>query len=498
MGIIVSQSVRNTIISYFGVALGFVITIWMYPNILQPEQYGLTRVLLSLAMVSTQFANLGTQNTIIRYFPLFRDKEKNHHGSLFLSLSIPFVGLIILACILYLFQPTIIHYFIEKSELLVDYYWFILPLAFFILFFHVLSSYVRALYDTVMSSFLMNIVVRLLTALILILYFFNWITFFEFIVGFVATYGIIMLGLLIYTYREFEVDLKPEFEFLRSTLLKSMGNYSLYAFFGGLATIIVSNIDIIMLSSLAGLSETGIYAIAFYIGSAITIPRKSVYQISSPLISDAFNNKNFDFIEDIYRRSSLNMVIAGGLLFCLVVPNIDNLMTLLPADYSGGVLVIIVIASANVFSMAAGVNGAIILNSKYYHFDLYSTITLIVITVILNYLLIPVYGILGAAIGTASAIVIYNILKLTYVWIRFSMQPFEHQILYILAIGAITLLIIFQIPTLLNPYVDILVRSTLITGLYLVPTLGLKISEQFNELVFNSLNTIKDAIRKII
>ncbi|NGP89794.1 lipopolysaccharide biosynthesis protein [Fodinibius halophilus] len=491
MGIIIRQSIRNTIISYIGVALGFIITIWIYPNILLPEQYGLTRVLLSLAMVSTQLANLGTQNTIIRYFPIFRNKENKHHGSLFLSLAVPFIGLFFLTIILYAFRPEITQHFIERSALLVDYYWLILPLAAFILFFHVLSAYVRALYDTVMSSFLMNIVIRVLAAIILVLYLLNWITFFQFMIAFVSTYGIITLWLLIYTLNEFEVNIKPDFQFLRKSLLKSMGNYSLFAFFGGIASILVNNIDIIMLGSLAGLTETGIYAIAFYIGSAITIPRKSVYQISSPLISDAFKKKDLNLIEDIYSRSSINMIIAGGLLFCGVVANIENLMKLLPPAYSGGNLVIIIIASANVFSMATGVNGAIILNSKHYHFDLYSTIFLIFVTIILNYLLIPVYGILGAAIGTATAVILYNFLKLFYVYFRFSMQPFETQILYVLAIGAATMIIISQVPTMFNTYIDLIIRSTIITGLYLSPIIMLNISEQFNQLVFETIKKIK-------
>ena len=495
MGIIVRQSIRNTILSYLGVALGFIITIWMYPNILEPEQYGLTRVLLSLAMVSTQLANLGTQNTIIRYFPLFRDKENKHHGSLFLALAVPFIGLLLLTIILYFFRPEITQYFIERSAFLVDYYWLILPLAFFILFFHVLSAYVRALYDTVMASFLMNVVIRFLTALVLILYFFKWITFNQFLLAFVATYGVVMLWMMIYTLRKFEVNLKPDFQFLRKSLLKNMGNYSLFAFFGGLASILVNNIDIIMLSSMAGLSDTGIYAIAFYIGSAITIPRKSIFQISSPVISDAFKNKNFDLIDKVYRRSALNLIIAGGLVFCGVIANIDNLMNLLPPEYTGGRLVIIVIAAANVFDMTCGVNGAIILNSKHYRFDLYSTLILIVITVLLNYWLIPIYGILGAAIGTASAIIIYNLLKLFFVWIKFSVQPFKKKILLVILIGGATLGIIFQVPTFFNTYADILIRSIIICGLYLIPIISLKISEQFNQLVFDSLRNFTNIFK---
>jgi O-antigen/teichoic acid export membrane protein len=496
LGIIIRQSIQNTILSYIGIALGFVITIWMYPNILSPEQYGLTRVLLSLAMVSTQLANLGTKNTIIRYFPFFRDPENKHHGILFLSLAVPFVGFILLSAILFFFRPTIVQYFVERSELLVNYYWFILPLAFFILFFHVLSSFVRALYDTVMSSFLMNIVVRVLTVVLLIAYLFSWISFYQFMILFVLTYAVIMVCIFIYTLQLFEVNLKPDFGYLRKSLVKNMVNYSVFAFFGGIASIVVSNIDIIMLSSLAGLEDTGIYAIAFYIGSAITIPRKSIYQISSPIIADAFKAKNYNLIEDIYHRSSLNQIIAGGLLFCGVVANIDNLMNILPPEYSGGALVIIIIGAANIFDMATGLNGAIILNSKHFRFDLYSTLFLIFVTVILNYLLIPIYGIIGAAIGTATAVLTYNSLKVVYVWLKLAMQPFKWRMLYVVAVGCLTLLLVFQIPTIVNVYVDILLRSIIVTLLFGVPLWMLNISKELNGLITEGINRIKVFLKK--
>src|SRR5699024_5212346 len=155
--------------------------------------------------------------------------------------------------------------------------------------------------------------------------------------------------------------------------------------------------------------------------------------------------------------------------------NIDNLMDLLPSEYAGGTFVIMVIASANVFDIATGINGAIILNSKYYRFDLYSTLFLIGVTILLNYLLITAYGIFGAALGTGTSVILYNAIKVFYVWLRFSMQPFERQVLYAVLIGAATLFIIFQIPPMFNTYADIIIRSILMSALYLIPVLSFNI-----------------------
>lgn len=491
MGVIVQQSIRNSIITYTGVAVGFVLTIYLYPQILSPRQYGLTRVLLALAMVSTQFGNLGMKNTIIRYFPTFRSEDKNHHGFLFFSLAVPFLGMVIVAALLAVFRPQITQYFIDESALLVDFYWFILPLAVFILFFHVLTSYMRALYDTVMSSFLMDIGVRILAVLLLVIYFSGWINFSQFIALFVLNYAVILLALIIYLFKISTVSLKPDFSFLNKPLVKKMANYSLFAFFGGIASVIVANIDIIMITSMAGLAEAGIYAIAFYIGSAIRIISQSVYKISGPVISDAFNNNDYNLIKDIYHRSSLNQFIIGGLLFCGILANLDNLMNMLPPEYSGAALVVIIIGAGYLFNLGTGINGGIILNSKYYRFNFWGMLVFVITVIVLNYWLIPIYGITGAAIGTASAIILFNLLKVIFIWLRFSMQPFQWHMLSILLIGGFTLWISFLIPFMANLYVDLLVRSVIVAALFIIPVYGLNISENINELVDEGLHRIR-------
>ena len=495
MGIIIRQSVQNTVISYAGISLGFVVTIFMFPNILTTEQYGLTRVLISLAVVGTQFANLGINNTVVRFFPYFRDSEKNHHGFLFIALSVPLVGFLFFGGVFVLFEESIIKQFLERSALLLEYYWYLLPLALFILYFNVLNYFIRALFDTVLASFLNEILIRVLTAVLLVVYLFEWIDFNRFVIIFVMNYGIILIILFLYTLFIKNISLKPDLKFLSKPLLKEIFTFSFFAFLGGVASIIVSNIDIIMLSSLAGLEETGIYAIAFYVGSVVVVVRASIHKISAPIIASALKENNYDFVDNIYKKSSLNSIIGGGLLFCGIIANLENLMNLLPEAYAGGAAVIIVIASANLFDMATGLNGAIILNSKHYRFDLYSTVFLIIITVILNYLLIPLYGILGAAIGTASAIFSYNLLKVIFVWIRFSMQPFDWQIGWVFGVGILVLVLSSQVGTIGNIYLDIFIRSTVITVVYLIPIIILNISKDLNNLVAKTIDEIQNFVR---
>lgn len=490
MGIIAKQSVKNSIIIYGGVAIGFILTIFLYPRILSPEQYGLTRTLLAIAMVSTQFGNLGMKNTIIRYFPTFRNDENNHHGFLFLALIIPFIGMIVVGLLLIVFQGSIMQYFIDQSPLLADYYWLVLPLAFFILFFHILTNYMRTLYDTVASSFLMNVVVRLLAVLLLLIYVMGWIDFKLFIFIFVLNYAIILLALIIYLVQTTTISLKPDFQFLTKSLTKKITSYSLFAFFGGIASVAVARIDIIMISGMIGLGAAGIYGIAFYIGSSLRIINRSINKISSPVISDAFTNNDFGLIKEIYLRSSLNQLIIGGLLLCAIIANVDNLMYLLPDEFAHGSLVIIIIGAGYLFRLLTGLNTSIILHSNYYRYNLLFTSIFILTAIILNYFLIPLYGITGAAIATAGAITLHNLLKFGFIWFRFSMQPLQWRMVPVLIIGTLTMWITFQIPLMVNTYIDIILRSIIVALLFITPVWVFKISQNINELIDNNLQQL--------
>ena len=76
MGTVIRQATLNALLSYLGIALGFVKVVGLYPKVLQTDEFGLTRLLLSVTTMAAQIAQLGAENTIIRYFPYFRDRER--------------------------------------------------------------------------------------------------------------------------------------------------------------------------------------------------------------------------------------------------------------------------------------------------------------------------------------------------------------------------------------------------------------------------------------
>lgn len=491
MGVIIRQSIQNTIISYLGIVLGFVSTILLYPNILTIDQFGLTRVLYPTALLCSQFTHFGVKSVIIRYFPYFKHSRSARYRFLSLILLVPMGGWVIFSVVYLLFDDLFISFFDDPSGLFAEYYLYLIPLVFGVLFFEVLNNYVRALQDSVTGSFVNEVLVRIFIILLLIAFHYELVGFTGFMIGFILTYCLQPVYLLIYLYGRGELGFKFPKLAKPTKFIKSMGVYGLFSLLAGMATQIVGNIDQVMIGAMIDLESTAIYAIAFYVGSVIAVPQRSIVKIASPLLADFLKEKKFDEIDTLYKQTALNQIIAGVLLYVGIWANMHNLMDLLPPEYQGGKWVILVIGAAKLFNMATGVNGSIISNSKHFRFDLYTNIMLIILTIGTNYILIQYYGILGAAIATAISIFIYNFVKFIFVWITFGMQPFRWNALAVLIIAATCLLLSFQIPYLYNFLVDVIVRSLIITVVFTGAILLFNISEDVRNLLQEGLNRLK-------
>lgn len=483
MGIIVRQSITNSLITYAGIGLGFVLTILLYPHILDPDQYGLTRVLVSAALIASQFAHLGFHNLIVRYFPFFRRVAPGGHGLLLWAFLVPAAGFFLFAILFFLFSDLLIDLYADRSPLFVDYYIWVLPLTLFLLYFEVLNNYLRSLKDSITGSMVNEVLQRIVVILLLVLFFFDLIGFTAFISLFVLSYSLQPVLLLLRITSKGALNLKPETGFFRKRLVRGMASYSLFSMLGGLATVLVWNIDVIMLGAMAGLDATAVYAIAFYIGSVIIVPQRSIDKIAAPLISDFIKEKRWGEVEEIYRKSSLNQIIAGILVFGLIWINLDALFLLLPEVYKDGVWVVFIIGLAKLLDMSTGSNGAILLNSRHYRVSFYTNLILVVVTISANLLLIPAYGIEGAALASALAIVLFNSVKTLYIWLVMGMHPFSLRTVAVALLGTGAIWISVLVSGTEWVWINIFAGSLLFIILFLGPVLWFRVSSDINKLI---------------
>jgi len=269
--------------------------------------------------------------------------------------------------------------------------------------------------------------------------------------------------------------------------LKEILNFGLFVFVGGASVMIVTRIDMMMIGSMLDLEQVAFYTVAFFIGNAIKVPGKSIGAISIPLVAKAWEKQDYKQIQTLYTKSSINQLIIGGVLFLCIWLNIDEIFSLLPTKFQGGKWVVFYIAIAQLFSMANGINGTIIVNSKYYRYDLYTNVILVFVTIATNYLLIPEYGIDGAAMATAISVLLFNLIRLILIKVKMNMHPFSLQtIKTILLLFAMFFALNF-LPNSSYAFLDIIWKSIVVVILFIPSVMYFNLSEDIS-LMIKELN----------
>jgi O-antigen/teichoic acid export membrane protein len=489
MGIIIKQTIKSSIYAYIGIALGFVTTAILMPKVLTESQVGLVRLLVSIMALLAQVSNLGFNAAGGRLFPYFRDSNRQHNGYLFWACVVSFMGLCLTLgtfAINYQFVLNLLN--VKASPLLQEYLFWVFPLTVFAVFFLVFDNYARVLYDTVSGTFLREFGQRVFLFIAVILYLFKLVDFKGFVAAYCTGLCLPTVFMALRVWQQGNFFFKPIKDFWTPKLRKEFISLSSLTFLSGFTSQVVIYLDQIQVTSIMNLGANGIYATMMMFGTVIYTPTTHISRIGGAIIAEAWKNNDLANIKEVYEKSCLNLLIIGSLLFIGIVTNLHNVFEILPT-YEAGKWVVIWIGLGKLFDMATGLNGLILQTSKYYFFDVIFMIFLILGTWLMNQWLIPIYGITGSAIATASIVLIFNVFRTIFVWVSFGLFPFSMKNLYVLLIGIAVFAIASMIPKLgsigsiPNYLIDTPIRSMIVVTLFGGAIYFTKISSDVNNIV---------------
>ena len=459
MGLVQKDALRTTIISSFGLILGYLNKGLFFLLIFSTEQIGVVNLVFSLGVLFAQFSNFGAVYSIWKFFPFFKNKENKHHGFLSFSLLIVLLGAGVVSLFFLLFRSNIEHIYESKSPMFLDYYLWVIPLGIGYLLYLVFEVYLRSLFKNVISVLAMDVVLRLVVSLLLLLFWLKLIDFNDFVLAHSLVFFIPPLILIFYLKYLGELFINPRKINISKRFKKIIFNYSAFNYMNTLGRVLVNALDVIMIAQFIGLKATGVYTTVVFLTSAIQVPYKSLIRVSSPLISEHWKNRNFSGMKLLYRQvSSVSLVIGLGLFICVWV-NIDFLFSFLKPEFSDGIWVFFFLMMGRLLDMYFGLNGHIFTSSKKYKYDLIFTLSLIGVVYFLNLYLIPIYGIIGAAISTAVALILYNLGRLLFVYFAYSIHPFTWKQFLIIILGVLSIILVINIPMFdLNIWIQFILK----------------------------------------
>ena len=322
---------------------------------------------------------------------------------------------------------------------------------------------------------------------------FNWIEKATCVYGIAGAYFVQMVVMKFYA-----ISVKmPVLRFVIPKNLKDLVQYSLFIIVSGGVAVMLVDFDKIMIPHYQDISQNALYAVAIFISTVIVVPSRAMTQIVAPITAKLMVEGKHDELNDLYKKSAINLQVIGGFIMMLIFLNIKEMYQLIPKDYSGGIWVVFMIGLSKFYDVLLGNNNSIIVNTKYYRTVLLFGIFTVLMMIGLNMIFIPLYGIEGSAFATLITVMIYNTIKLFYVIKKMDLYPFTIKTLHSLVILIVCFGLFYFWDFPFYTLINIILKSTLITIFYGLLNYKLQISEEVNKVVGSVLVKLKIVNKKI-
>ena len=490
----IQQGFWATVTVYVGVILGYVNTVVFFPKFLTFEEIGLYRLIVSNAMILAPLAMLGFGPVLMKFYPYFRADRTQSVRLYTFSFFVPLIAFALLALLLYVLSPAIGRFFEENGAIYIDYLPITISLTLLVVLFTLLEYVARIHQSIVLPNFLKEVFMRIFAFLMAILVGLGILPFSTAIYIVLIHYTIALIVLLSYLVKKYDFKVDPRLFKIRPIWRKRILEFGGFSMLMGLSSVILLNIDQIFVTKYLGLRENGIYTLVFYIAIIIGIPRRVVTELVAPRLSHYFRDKKMDEVARIYRLVSIDQTLIGIVLLLGIIMSIEDLFLLIPKgdELQAGYMVVVIIAFTKLIEMTFSVNANIIAMSRLFRYNVLLISLFMLLNIVLNWLLIPLYGLNGAALASLVSALLFNMAKMLFVWFRFHMQPFSDKVLWLYLIGAAIFLLVREIPFGSGSIRSIGLRSVVIAALYFVPLYLLKVSPNLNYLVDRFLGIVKD------
>jgi O-antigen/teichoic acid export membrane protein len=483
------RSLKATSWIYAGFLIGAINTYFLtHKNWFSTDQNGLTRAMIEVSQLIFAFSTLGVTSFLYKFFPYYQDNVKpRENDMLAIALRVAMIGFIITCAGLYLIEPLIVRKFSANSILLVEYFFWIIPMAFCVLIYNLLEAYSFGFDKGVLTSLLRETVLRLYTLVIIVLKIFGLIDFHTFIILFSLQNAVIVIILAIHLKQEGKLWLVFKTSRVTKKFRKKIIAILALTFVVIIVNALRTSIDGLVLAAKQNLGKVGIFGFAAYMVSVLQAPFRSIVAITVPILSRAWKQKDFPEIQRIYQRSSINLLTFSLFIFFLIWLNYNQGIQFfgINPDYLEGKWVFFILGVVAIVELGTGVNGQIIGTSVFWRFELWTSLLLTALIIPLSYTLTVKYGIIGPAVANLVSFSVYNFVRFWFLWKRFNMQPFTSKTLEVMGIALFAYAVCFYAFQHLEGLFGLFIRSGLFMLLYIVGIYLRKITPDLMPIIDN-------------
>ena len=480
MGIIQKQALKSSVFLLIGFAIGGINILFLFPLLTSLDLNGLTRAFLDVGVVLSVLATAGSLPVIFKFSPFYRHYlNKNENDLPFITGMVCLTGFLIICAGGYIFHDFMIRK-LGKAPLFAENFNLVYPLTFLMLVYGWLEAFAWTLKRTVESNFLRETLVRLLTTCLILAFWYRIINTQQFINLFCFLYFIPVLILFIILRRTGNFNFNFRVSKVTARFKNKMFTFGMFVFGATFLNIASRTVDSFVVLGLKGLGATAVFLLGSYLASLMDLPMRSITSIATPVISESWREKNYKNIYEVYRKSTVTLLVAALFIFNLVMLNVNNLSFFLGKSFAEVPMIVLIMGIAKIIDLGTGVNGQIIATSGNWKFDFYTNVLLTIIALPLNFILITRLGIVGGAVATLISVFIFNLTRFIFIYRKYGWQPYGFSHVKILLISIITFYAVYAVPFIVNIYIDSVFRTMFFAALYVPAILRMNVSDELN------------------
>lgn len=414
------------VFKFFSVLIGYVFFL-ILARWLGADGVGIFSTAWTILMIGAVLGKLGFDTSIIKFIAGSMGKGNSHHVKPIYKSSLLIVGTaaIIVAGILFLFAPQISELFFKSGNyvLIVRIVAIsVIPLCIL----NINAESLKALKNITAFSIFQNSSIYLVIILIMFIMsrygISNKTSIYSLSAGVFILMALSFIVILVNIRKKTQRGTGSDpYQFkLKKTLSTSLPMMLTNSLF-----LIMSWMDILMLSAFKNESDVGIYNTSLKISAVISIALIAINSIALPKYAELYERKDkVGFRKVVKQTSFINFSLSFPVfLFILLMPNF--LLGIFGPEFIAGKMSLIILSIGQIFSAFSGSTIHVLNMTGKENAAKNILITTALLNLVLNYILVPKYGINGAAIATAISTVLWNLMAeiSIYKHLRFLTYP---------------------------------------------------------------------------
>jgi O-antigen/teichoic acid export membrane protein len=423
----IEKVAKSSAMTLIGASLGkgvFFLSQVLIARLLGVEYFGLYTIGFSVVKLCEILASLGLKAGGMRFVSIYHNKDEQRLKGILISAAlISIINGAIAGFILYVLSTNISEIFFHNPALSAMIKMFALSIP-FVTGMNVVSSLLQGFQTTKYTIYAREFIQPLSNILLIVIFYYTGFELSGMIYAFIISHIIALVAGVYYASRLFHDifngNIKSIFE------IKKLISYSMPLLMLGFMGYFITWTDILMLGYLGSSKDVGIYRAASQLPLMMTLLVFATNSIYAPMAADLYHGNEMERLGNILKATTRWVSYATIPMFIFLIFSSRELMTVFGRGYIDvGSSVLIILSFSHVFDcMTGSVQATLNMTSKQ-KIELMNISGTVILSIVLNYVLIPHFGAIGAAAANCISITFINVLRVLEIHHMYKLHPFS-------------------------------------------------------------------------